>query len=116
MDETGTQAVQSVRRVPEEKRYDHRVLQNVRGTPWEPNPGDGSTDLPEPILIIPQLPDVDPAPTKTYYSDSKATRKVYIRETDLEKFGYTAGCPACEVHRAGLPMSGQGHRGMQETT
>ena len=27
----------------------------------------------------------------------------------LEKFDYTAGCPACEVHRAGLPMSGQGH-------
>ena len=27
----------------------------------------------------------------------------------LEKFGYTAGRPACEVPRAGLPMSGQGH-------
>ena len=27
-------------RVPEEPRYDHRLLQNVRGTPWEPNPGD----------------------------------------------------------------------------
>ena len=28
---------------------------------------------------------------------------------DLEKFGYTAGCPACEVHRERLPVSGQGH-------
>ena len=36
MDETGTYVVQSVTRVPEEQRYDHRLLQSVRGTPWEP--------------------------------------------------------------------------------
>ena len=60
------------------------------------------------MLIIPQLPDVEPAPTEAYHSDNKGTRNVYIRKTDLEKFGYT-GCPACEAHRAGLPMSGQGH-------
>ena len=106
MDETGTYVVQSVRRVPEEQRYDHRLLQSV---PWEPNPGDVSTDLPEPILIVPQLPDVEPTPTKTHNSDNRGTRNVYIRKIDLEKFGYTAGCPACEVHRAGLPMSGQVH-------
>ena len=38
MDETGTHVVQSVRRVPEEQRYDNRLLQSVRGTPWEPIP------------------------------------------------------------------------------
>ena len=40
MDERGTCVVQSVRRVPEEQRYDNRLLQSVRGTPWEPNPGE----------------------------------------------------------------------------
>ena len=109
MDETGTYAVQSVRRVPVEQRHDHRLLQSVRGTPGKPNPGDVSTDLPEPMLIAPRLPDVEPTPTKTYHSDNRGTRIVYIRKTGLEKFDYTAGCPACEVHRAGLPMSGQGH-------
>ena len=48
---------------------------------------------------------LQPKPT----SDNKGTRNVYIRKTSLEKFGYTVGCPACDVHRAGLPMSGQGH-------
>ena len=90
MDETETHVVQSVR--PRQ-----RLLQCVRGTPWEPNPGGVSTDLLEPMLIIPQLPDAEPTPTKTYHID--------ICKTDLENFGYTAGCPACEVHRAGLPMS-----------
>ena len=109
MDETGTYVVQSVRRVPEEQRYDNRLLRSVRGTPWEPNPGDVSTDLPEPMLIIPQLPDVEPTPTRVYNSDNKGTRNVYIRKIDLERFGYTAGCGACEVHRAGQSMSGQEH-------
>ena len=45
MDATGTCVVQTVRRVPEEQRNDHRLLQSVRGTPWEPNPGDVSTDF-----------------------------------------------------------------------
>ena len=109
MDETVTYVVQPVRGVPEEQRYDHRLLQSVRGTPCEPNPGDAPTDLSEPMLIVPQLPDVEPTTTKTYRSDKRGTRNVYIRKTDLEKFGYTAGCPACEVHRAGLPMPGQGY-------
>ena len=45
MDETGTNVVQSVRRVPEEQRYDKRLLLSVHGTPWEPNPGDAVTEL-----------------------------------------------------------------------
>ena len=109
MDETGTHVVQSVRRVPEEQRYDHRLLQSVRGTPWEPNPGDVSTDLPKPMLFTPQLPDVEPAPTQTYHSDNRGPRNVYIRKVELGRFGCTAGCPACEVHRARSPMSGQEH-------
>ena len=67
MDETGTHVVQSVRRVPEEQRYDNRLLRNVRGTCWEANPGDVSTDLRVPVLIIP-----------VYNSDNKGTRNVYI--------------------------------------
>ena len=85
MDETGTYVVQSVRRVPEEQRYDHRLLQRVPGTPWEPNAGDAPIDLRQPMLIIPQLPDVEPAPTKTYHSDNRGTRNVYIREAQTSK-------------------------------
>ena len=54
-------------------------------------------------MLIPHLPDVEPAPTQTYHSTNRGTRNVYIRRTDLEKFGHTAGC------RAGSPMSGQEH-------
>ena len=109
MNETGTFVVQSATRVPEEQRYDHRLPRNVRGTPWKPNPGDVSTDLPAPMLIIPQMPDVQPTPTRVCNSDNKGTRNDHIRKMDLERFGNTAGCRACEVHRAGQSMSGQDH-------
>ena len=83
---------------------------DVRGTPWEPNPGDAVTELPERMLITPQLPDVDPTPTKIFCSDNCGVRNLYIRKGDLEKFGHTARCSACEVLRARLPMSGQYRR------
>ena len=78
---------------------------NTLGT----EPGDVSTDLPEPMLIIRQLLDVEPTPTRVYNSDINGTRNVYIRKTDLERFGCTASCRACEVHRASQSMSGQEH-------
>ena len=61
------------------------------------------------MLIMPHLLYVEPAPTQTYHSDNRGTRNVNIRKNDLERFGHTAGCLACEIHRAGSPMSGQEH-------
>ena len=99
MDETGTYVVQSLRRVPEEQRYDHRLLQSVCGTPWEPNPGDVKTDLLEPMLIIPQLPDVEPTPTKPFTvttrepamsTSAKWTSKSLVSRRDAQPVKFTA--------------------------
>ena len=99
---------------PEEQRYDHKLLQNVRGTP---NPGDVSTHTLEPMLIIPQLPDLDPAPTKTYHSDNKGTRNVHIRKTDLEKVWLHGRMPSLRSSPCRIADVWAGtHRGMQETT
>ena len=81
MGETGTYVVQSVRRVAEEQRYDHRLLLSVRGAPWQPNSGDVSTDLPEPMLII---------PPKTFHSDNRGTCNVHIGKTDAQPWKFTA--------------------------
>ena len=73
MDETRTYVVQSVRRVPEEQRRDLRLLQSVRGTPWEPNPGDVSSDMPEPMLITPTTTRRRTHADKIDDSDNKGT-------------------------------------------
>ena len=114
MDETGTYVVQSVRRVPEEQRYDHRLLQSVRGTHWEPNPGYVSTDLLEPMLIIPQncqtltllQPKRITATTKELATSTsvKQTSKSLVTLQDAQPAKFTSDV-----------WTGT-HRGMQETT
>ena len=38
---------------------------------------------PEPMRIIPQLPDVEPGLTQTYHSDNRGTRNIFFRTIDL---------------------------------
>ena len=94
MDETG----QSVRRVAEEQRYDHRLLQNVLGTLWEPNPGDVSTDLPEPKRIT--VTTKEPATSTSV----KQILKSLVTRQNAQPAKFTA--PDCRGR----------HRGMQEKT
>ena len=83
MDETGAY-VQSARRVPEEQRYDHRFLQNVRGTPSEPNPGDVSTDLLAPRRIA--LTTKEPATSTSV----KQIMKSLVTRQDAQLAKFTA--------------------------
>ena len=65
-DSKGTYVVQSIRRVPLEQRFNPDLLKGIRGTPWELSPGDASTELPEPLPILPQLPDVPAQPARAF--------------------------------------------------
>ena len=102
MDETGTYVVQSVRRVPEEQRRDLRLLQSVRGTPWEPNPGDVSSDMPE---SPPQLPDVEPTPTRYTTVTTRGPKCLHPQNWSWK----------VRLHRGMFSMR-RTYRGMQETT
>ena len=109
---TGCYVVQSIRRVPEDRRYDSQLLANVRGLPWKPVPegpeDQGVMELPEPVNLEPECPDVPALPTDT--ADAGQTvRRYYITARDLEKYGYTDGCPACDAIRAKMPRAGISH-------
>ena len=87
MDETGTCVVQIVR------QHDHRLLQNIPGTPWESNPGNGSKNVLEPMLIIPQLPDVPLRPKEPAMSTSaKWTSKSLVTQRDAQLAKFTVEC------------------------
>ena len=115
MDETGTHVVQSESQKSSDTTSLLPLLQSVRGTPQEPNPGDVSTDLLEPMLIIPRMPDVEPTPTEPIIvtteelamsTSTKWTSKSLVTRRDAQPAKFSAG----------LPMSGQGHRRVHETT
>ena len=48
-------------------------------------------------------------PPRVFDRDASGSRSVYIRKAELEKFGYTAGCPTCDAQRAGLLTAGKNH-------
>ena len=62
-DKDGIYVVQSIRRVPAEQRYDGELLRSIRGTPWDPLPGNAMQELPELLPIELQLSEVVATPT-----------------------------------------------------
>ena len=109
----GVVVVQSIRRKPEDQQWNVELLQSIQGTPWAPNPSTvrGSREaleLPEPLAIPVEQPDVAPeevqtAPYKAHF------KRVYLRQDDFEKFGYSAGCKTCAFIRKGLDRQGIPH-------
>ena len=93
--------MQSVRRNDESSRWDGQLLLSIRGTPWQPMPGqEAGAELPEPLPLVPEQPEVLARPAEPFHR-TLGLRRLYITRRDLERHGYTAGCPACGATRAG---------------
>ena len=101
----GIYVVQSIRRRPEGERYDADMVKGIRGLPWMPRPEDeAAVELPEPITLRPEVPEVlaEPAQKDQRAGQQYKTslyKKRYIVKKDLEKYGCTAACPACDASR-----------------
>ena len=67
-----------------------------------------SNEMPQPITLEPELPDEPKAISKAYNREA-AIRQFYITKADLEDYGYTAGCPACDETRLGQRTNGVKH-------
>ena len=94
--------MQSIRRKPEEDRYDSELLKSIAGASWDPQ-----AIREEPAIAAPREPIIaSPSgealvqPPAIDDKKRKLTR-LYIAKKDLEKFGYTAGCPACDATQIG---------------
>ncbi len=105
----------TVKRLPEEEKWDFELFSQVQGVPWRPVPGvqgdhvpveirsDGSTTkaLDEDGVEI--APDVAAEEDVGYNIPTQATRATDIRvsKTDIEKHDIAGGCPACKFLMAG---------------
>ena len=110
---SGILVVQSIRRKPEDKQFDLERLKAVKGTPWQPNPdksaGADADRLPEPIVIEPVAAPAEIPPPPVPADRSQSYRRMYIRQSDLDTFGYTGGCEACAAIREGRDRQGINH-------
>ena len=101
----GTFVFQSLKRKPPSSQWDMDFLKEFKSLPWSLKP-EGPTSIPAPADIAPELPDavvqgpVRPAPKE------EAGRRMYLRKTDFDQFGFTAGCSACDELREGRSRAG----------
>ncbi len=87
----GVVKARNVRRLSEDQRRDKDMLEEMKGTPWEPRGERGKGDIPVDIPDTKGDPGVEPPP--------QAPRRVRIKITkdDLRRHGATEGCPGCKA-------------------
>lgn len=91
---SGVFTVQSIRRKSGVDRYDVEMLMSIT-VPWDPQ----ATRAEEPEAP-PAIMEGDPQPLAAPVPEekkAKTMRRLYITKRDLDKHGYTAGCPACDT-------------------
>ena len=90
MTTSGVYKTRNVRRRPESERWDFEFLMTLKGMPWNPNPAAGEmaadalpADTPVPQVVVAAAP-VD-----------RAASRVYIKNADVQKYGYSLNCLGC---------------------
>ena len=96
----------AVQRRPETERWCPEPLGAIRATPWR-NPAPPAGE--EPVAVLPPLPAGERIPARVPDEANRAIKSVYIRNVDLAKYGYTAGCGRCEKMRLGKSVHGTSH-------
>jgi hypothetical protein len=85
-------------------RWNREFVDKIVGVPWEVYPGvKGSVEIRSRVRF-PQEPGEVPRPIRG--RDEYIPRRFRIQKGDLQKFGFTAGCPGCRAANRGLPATG----------
>ena len=96
----------AVQRRPAIERWQPDLLGAVRATPWR-NPAPAADE--EPLEVLPPLPAGERIPAPERNETRRAVKRLYIRNEDLEQWGYTSSCGKCQKVRLGLPTKGMKH-------
>ena len=101
----GVLKARDFRRKPENGgRWSRADFDKFIGVPWELYPGiKGSTEMRSKVRL-PQEPAEVTRPIRG--KDEYVPRRFRIQKSDLQKFGYTAGCPGCRAANRGLTAMG----------
>ena len=96
----------SIKRQPEDERWDRGLIKDLKGTPQQPNPLKPGMNIPIKVSFDPPRQEI-PMPSEPL-REEKAPRRMKITAAMVEKYGYTDGCDACRNKRAGV-QSSKGH-------
>ena len=74
-------------RLPNVQKWNKEAMAEVSITPWNLH----EAKMPE-VIFKDQID----KPREGVEDIARAARRVYIKATDIAKYGYTSGCPKCE--------------------
>ena len=77
-------------RMPDAQKWSAESLATITGTPWDVHAREAAA--PEVVF----KPRDEVAETAARAEEPLQRRRVYIKQSDIEAFGYTEGCPRCE--------------------
>ena len=110
---SGVFTVQSIRRKSGDDKYNLEILQSVTAVPWDPQATrDDVPEGPRPAIVAGEPAEPLAQPVVVQAPKPKTSRRLYITKRDLEKYGYTAGCPACDGVQIGNRSTGVHHNDM----
>ena len=95
----------SFRRRAEGRRWNKQAIQEMKGTPKQPDPGKPGLKIPVRVAnpVGPgQGPKEEENPRGA--GDIEAARRMKITKGMLEAYGYTEGCQGCTHRRANAPI------------
>ena len=88
--------------MPEGERWDAESITEIAGTPAQPSTAAPGQHIPIPINID-QEDNIDGAPVETTQrQEEKKARRVYLKATDFETYGYSDNCEGCSRLQAGM--------------
>ena len=96
----GVKKGQSWARKPEDSRWDGKLLEEMKGVPWEPIPGRGMIQI-KSKTVIPGESQGDEILDEPLLRDM-VPRRLKITKYDLRKYGLTVDCPGCIAANRGL--------------
>ncbi len=105
--EEGAARTPHVRRKPEDERWRSRILDKVKGVPWEPVPGKGTLQIPVKVDIPETERDMAGGENEERVVER---RRPKIIKQDVEKLGPTPGCNAYTKQMVGEPLMGVPHK------
>ena len=90
----------SIKRLETGERWSKNKIEAMRGVPGQPNPNKPGSTIPVKITM-PETAALDIAREPEVQG-----RRVYLKEEDFEKYGYTEGCAGCRAIQAGHGCEG----------
>ena len=88
----GVFKARTVRRKPPESRWDFQQVSDVMGTPWKPY---NFTEDDKLRVRLPGMTDSSDPVERQPVAEDLPPKRVRIERRDLERLGYTPGCPGC---------------------